>query len=1324
MEFPHEQLLAMAGSAPTPVARHHAAQFAVEALLKEAVALRLAQWMASGKPADPKLATHLGRLPRASMGEWLQLLRTLDDGTLKRARVPESWATLAAQAAEHGVLDRQLSREAKRVLGAFGVAVAWRNAVMGHGALRSDVFYGEFGPLLLEAASALSAMPELLDGAMLVEGGQVEHGGVTLSLSPVVVDRPHPHMERRQTAFLNSVRVKWPEGTVGRATYLDYVSSEQFEGDTEPVEALLKHATPPRAGVVVETGWRRYRGRIAAGATALTLAGLIGAYGWDQSRTKVSWATAIEIVDGALVGKGFVSAGQPSTHFKVETVGGQVNRVSWARLYAEPNHRTSVRNLPDLTDLEQVWSGDELVEIRGRDSFGGVLWRAVVDRPEPDVARWRYRTETGMPMRGPSSTREPGRWRSPNDHRGVFGVNWTLDGDGRPIHTAHLNREGAPMQDGDEVWGNAIERDDRGRIVAITHLDGHGNPSPAATLETRTLYAYDDAHPWLVKSMDFIGGDGEPVRQVNGGERFEQTWDSLGRLVSFRPVGADGSAAAYRFRRILLAGARGVAILPFAHAEGCEQIALEWSDAGNLVAQYCRNAAGEPILSGSGVAAQRYTYGEGGCVTSIRTELLDGEPLPPPRKAGTEIVCSEQGLPAKVRLVDGAGKAVLWNGAIDVLYEWDARGRMIRQYNTDENGKQVPLDHAVVERTFTWSDNNILIGQKQMGFAGAPVLDFNTKSHRMETQLDELGRPSKVVHYGLDDQPLHRPAPLYHPDPHPGECRQHAQTAKDYDASGRLTAIRKLDAEGRPYTDYQGFASRQMTYEDGRVVHRFFDTRGQPGHGLLGCSVVHQDLNDLGLVVALSCFDGDDAPMNSKYGPHRVVTERDSAGREIAVAFFDTQGKPTHYTGPYHRRITEYDDRGRVTYVAHFDEEGQPSIGDTPAHADRFTYGDQHPTLREVIGLDGRPMVQWHLAFNGVGKLVRVQITDGDGKPASAFGILANILEYHHNPATGELDRVEVTVTADERTEGDAYQILFERDQTGEIVRETITDLEGTRRLGQSAAFYGFPEPARSQAEREVGEGNIPVISHPASQQVTYTMGQPLHYQVFSRRDVVKTPSRQIASAALFGPDDEPMTDSRGMHRMVFEYTPEGNPTTYLSYGVVGEPVPGLSGAFRQEMEWEDGRIIRVATRDGLGDLVAKPGGHAVMTFAFDALGNNVEQIRLGEDGERLKTGWSRRTRHFDGRMEIRRELYDADDRHLGTVEIERYEGGGAKITWPVGHEATFDGHRWSWFDIRGPRDIVAKPVDGEAVDARRGGWRRYLKSYFPGDRIPSHLLR
>ncbi|MBL4845889.1 MAG: SUMF1/EgtB/PvdO family nonheme iron enzyme [Planctomycetes bacterium] len=305
LPLPWGQTLRRAVNADSAEARHQAAYFFFESVLKLAAAAQVADYLGQDE-RDPKLAPLLGKLAHASAGHWLGVLRDLsaflkdrssalggvNERATRRLRLPQTKAFLRFAAELNGQSE---GRKTHSVLDLFDGLIAYRNREVGHGAQRARSLYERAGPLLLDATLEALESLDPLDGSSLAvardsidpRSGAVVRGydvllgnslrvpfagslapqqapiaarslvlirdGLLLALPPLVM-YAQDDLDRDCVGYLNGVtsKGKGEALTVKKAEFLDYNSGNRLEVPPSTLESLadllrrLSVGTPDR----------------------------------------------------------------------------------------------------------------------------------------------------------------------------------------------------------------------------------------------------------------------------------------------------------------------------------------------------------------------------------------------------------------------------------------------------------------------------------------------------------------------------------------------------------------------------------------------------------------------------------------------------------------------------------------------------------------------------------------------------------------------------------------------------------------------------------------------------------------------------------------------------------------------------------------------------------------------------------------------------------------------------------------------------------------------------------------------------------------------
>jgi len=270
-----------------PGTEHHASAFYLaEASLKLAASVRISVALETPELLDAGLRAKLEAIVLPSLGHWVSFFADSNRALVKSAHesppvsalrsaardltkaLPKESAMAEFIEAARGASivgdERAKSARKEGVIGFFEALVAYRNVVLGHGALRSHAFYERFAAILRRAMVEALGMPALLaEGELVVpwsDGGAdpdaaakwkalsglagivsddsaagfaaqklyVRLGTSYVSLHPLVVVMEDDFGHER-FGFLNRAAIG-KKGDVRKADYLDYATGEDLEG--------------------------------------------------------------------------------------------------------------------------------------------------------------------------------------------------------------------------------------------------------------------------------------------------------------------------------------------------------------------------------------------------------------------------------------------------------------------------------------------------------------------------------------------------------------------------------------------------------------------------------------------------------------------------------------------------------------------------------------------------------------------------------------------------------------------------------------------------------------------------------------------------------------------------------------------------------------------------------------------------------------------------------------------------------------------------------------------------------------------------------------
>ena len=272
--LPVAQILARAWTGKSATERHNAAFYAFEATIKLATAAHIARWLATDPEQTDPVFRAFGALERGSLGHWVAVFRSLH--APDQAEPLEAGIALAERLAKSDVGPADGAREVRKrgLVGLFGVVVAYRNAVFGHGSQRREGFYAELEHPLREAVAEVLAQPTTLGGTLVLVDepcldltgpvplhhdpipcdfrGPAILGpqGEVWSLSPLVAHDESATLGRHRIGYLNKVvRGRGASQSVSRVEYLDYATGATLRvGAAEAVQRFFAISRTERSG--------------------------------------------------------------------------------------------------------------------------------------------------------------------------------------------------------------------------------------------------------------------------------------------------------------------------------------------------------------------------------------------------------------------------------------------------------------------------------------------------------------------------------------------------------------------------------------------------------------------------------------------------------------------------------------------------------------------------------------------------------------------------------------------------------------------------------------------------------------------------------------------------------------------------------------------------------------------------------------------------------------------------------------------------------------------------------------------------------------------
>jgi hypothetical protein len=266
-----------------------------------------------------------------------------------------------------------------------------------------------------------------------------------------------------------------------------------------------------------------------------------------------------------------------------------------------------------------------------------------------------------------------------------------------------LDEKGRPrVQEGTRASGFLRKLDARGRVLAYTYVDAHGNPTPSSDGRIEVRTKRNDAGALLEQS--YFDQQGAAMRDNHGVHRDAFTVDDRGIDVKHEYFDERGT--------------------PAANKDGVHRLERQWDDVGNLIGQAHYGLDGRPVRSkASDAASYRLMRDEHG--SEVSRTYFDEYGAPTLSKYG--YVTRRVGL-------DERGDEIQWSahGIGGQPIPFGPKMHSIMRSTRDERG------NAVLERFFDDAGRPMLI---ETGYHATSLAYDERDNVLMGTYLDEALQP-------------------------------------------------------------------------------------------------------------------------------------------------------------------------------------------------------------------------------------------------------------------------------------------------------------------------------------------------------------------------------------------------------------------------------------------------------------------------------------------------------------------------------------------------------------------------------------------------------
>ena len=450
----------------------------------------------------------------------------------------------------------------------------------------------------------------------------------------------------------------------------------------------------------------------------------------------------------------------------------------------------------------------------------------------------------------------------------------------------------AALRDGS---GTALrEYDDAGRILSIAYFDNDG--APMAVKGSHTLLRdYDDAGNVIRERC--LDAAGNFTLCSLGYAAVIRRFDAQGRATEMRYYDAQGRPAPCRQGYAAVEYFYGDGDKPIlkkyydadgaaADVHGCQQVAMDYDAAGNLVAERWLDAQGNRVNGDAGYAAVVTRYDDGNRVQARSYFDADGAPVVIDKGYAAIVTQRDADGNAELeRYLDAYGESVAVNDRYSAVHK-----------TYDQDGRVTSIEYLDAEGNLT------RFGNRNYAMI---VYDYDADGNRLSERYFDADRKPVIAWAG-----------------------SRAATLWTYDDQGRVTSERYYDADGEPMFIKANYAGYTAEYSGDGTVQTLTYIRpgGDPVKPTSTMPYVklRRTYDSTGeLLLKEEYLDNEGNPTRNRAYVYGRMHEYDDQGREVRSYTFGLDG---HITGGRSMAaITEYtyDQYGRRV-AQRFTKSGQP----------------------------------------------------------------------------------------------------------------------------------------------------------------------------------------------------------------------------------------------------------------------------------------------------------------------------------------------------------------------------------------------------------------
>lgn len=667
---------------------------------------------------------------------------------------------------------------------------------------------------------------------------------------------------------------------------------------------------------------------------------------WDYYRTKVSYYKDYVEFYGVPKGIGKLSSremGHRSASYRIESSRHKVRRMTLVNAQGKAiNHSDTEYMNSRYSDVEYFYTDNGNIDYKKvYNPYGKLLFKLDYDE-NLKTATFKYDDEYGTAMRLQSNTTELYVDRSDG----------SIERSRISRYLLHFNEETGVLEqllyaggenndrvgDKDNIYGQAYEYDDEGRIITVKFLGQDGKVRGNKIGLGIKKYTYDDDDNWA--TVAYYSPDGKPSHDGNNCALVTLSYDKWGNRISEVYTSMDGKPSLRTDN----------AVFGFKY---------EYDDDGNRIKQTCINGKGEPMTNKFGWVTEAIKYDENGFCTELRFLDLNNEPANNSQDGeAVSIIKSKPndvGLDLETSYYNTAGELMeQTTGVARVVWEYDSVGNIIRVSDYDKKGNPALCNGFFSSVTLEYDDfyretkKRFLDAKGQLTDCGDGTCGYNVV-------YDAQGNIYQYINIGKDGKT-------------PVRCNDgYAYIVYKYDDVGNNTVREFCDEKGGNCLTSSGFHKMEMTYEpktnflvevkysglNGLLYseHYKYDSNGNvlkeytvtASGQLKGSSVVENYEYDQNNRVKKTWYTNLSGTLvncpGTKYS--QILNTYDERGNVTVQTFLNSSGGAGADNMGTHKRIHEFDAANNVIYEKSIDANGNPISGKNASPEGRVTYDER-----------------------------------------------------------------------------------------------------------------------------------------------------------------------------------------------------------------------------------------------------------------------------------------------------------------------------------------------------------------------------------------------